>query len=162
MNTLSCFPGARRSRHVWAIVSAVLLISGAGRMQAVDTLIRVGSVWRYRDNGSDQGTAWRQTNFNDSTWLAGPAQLGFGDGDEATMVNSGPANGRYPTTYFRHTFSVTNRESITNVALRILRDDGAVVFLNGTEVLRSNMPESPSTYGTWSAVPVAGSEENAF
>src|SRR5207247_66837 len=50
----------------------------------------------------------------------------------------------------------------TNVALRILRDDGAVVFLNGVEVLRSNMPESPSTYGTWSAVPVAGGDESAF
>ncbi|HUR45351.1 MAG TPA: Ig-like domain-containing protein [Candidatus Saccharimonadales bacterium] len=162
MNTLSWFPGARRSHHVWALVSAVFLICGVSQIQAADTLIRTGSIWRYRDNGSDQGTAWRQTNFNDSAWSAGAAQLGFGEGDEATIVNSGPANGRYPTIYFRHTFSVTNRQNITNVALRILRDDGAVVFLNGVEVLRSNMPESLSVYGTWSAVPVAGSEENTF
>src|SRR6185295_1874260 len=49
-------------------------------------LVPKGALWKYLDNGSDQGTAWRAPAFNDSTWASGPAQLGFGDGDEATAV----------------------------------------------------------------------------
>jgi hypothetical protein len=162
MKTTSGFPGVLKLRRVLAVVSAALLLCSAACIHAAETLIPLGATWRYRDLAVDLGTAWRETNYNDNAWAAGPSQLGFGDGDEATMVNIGPMNGRYSTIYFRHTFSVTNRGNITNVALRLLRDDGAVVYLNGVEVLRSNMPESPSTYGTWSAVPAAGAEENQF
>ncbi|WP_230687570.1 hypothetical protein, partial [Streptococcus pneumoniae] len=49
------------------------------------TLVPMGSSWRYLDNGSNQGTAWRAGAFNDTAWAAGPAQLGYGDGDEATV-----------------------------------------------------------------------------
>ena len=154
--------GAGASFPLFLLVFSAWLPGLGPPLQAATTLIPLGAVWRYLDTGIDQGTAWRQTNFNDSAWLAGPSQLGYGDADEATIINGGPANSRFPTAYFRHTFFVVNRDTITNVALRLLRDDGGVVFLNGVEVLRSNMPETPSTYGTWSAVPVAGSEENTF
>ena len=53
------------------------------------TLIPSGAVWSYRDNGSDQGTAWRAPSFNDSTWAAGQAQFGYGDGDEALEERGG-------------------------------------------------------------------------
>src|SRR4051794_7601495 len=91
-----------------------------------DTLVPLGATWRYIDTGVDQGTAWRQTNFIDSAWAQGVGQFGFGDSDEATVINSGPSNGRFPTYYFRNTFVVSNRASITNVAARLLRDDGVV------------------------------------
>ena len=54
------------------------------------TLIARGATWRYLDNGTDQGTAWRQLDFNDQSWATGPAELGYGDGDEATVVDCGP------------------------------------------------------------------------
>ena len=53
------------------------------------TLISSNSVWKYLDNGSDQGTVWREPAFDDSSWQTGPAQLGYGDGDEATVVSFG-------------------------------------------------------------------------
>ena len=53
-------------------------------------LTPAGSVWKYLDNGTNQGTAWRAPAFNDTTWASGPAQLGYGDGDEATVVGFGP------------------------------------------------------------------------
>ena len=66
--------------------------------------VSAGANWRYLDNGTDQGTAWRASAFNDSAWASGPAQLGYGDGDEATVVGFGPnPNQRYRTTYFRRT-----------------------------------------------------------
>lgn len=104
-------------------------------------LVTAGSTWRYSDHGSDLGTAWRASGYDDSTWAAGPGQLGYGDGDEATIVSYGPdpAN-RYTTTYFRRHLTVANPASIGAVTLRLLRDDGAVAYLNGVEIARSNMP----------------------
>ena len=110
------------------------------------TLVPMGSVWKYLDNGTYPGAAWTSPLFNDSTWLSGPAQLGYGEGDEATVVSSGPdPNNKYITTYFRHPFVVTNAASYTNFTLRLLRDDGAVVYLNGLELVRVSMPAGPVT-----------------
>ena len=109
------------------------------------TVVPAGSTWRYLDNGSNQGTAWRATAFNDTTWAQGPAQLGYGDGDEATVVSFGPsATAKYRTTYFRRQFTVTGTVAAP-VTLQLLRDDGAVVYLNGAEVVRSNMPTGTIT-----------------
>jgi hypothetical protein len=105
------------------------------------TILPTGSTWKYLDNGSDQGTAWIATNFNDSTWLSGPAQLGYGEGDEATVVGFGPnPSFKFVTTYFRRVFTVANSALYTNLSVNVLRDDGAVVYLNEVEVFRSNMP----------------------
>ncbi len=103
-------------------------------------LVSAGSQWSYLDNGSDQGTAWRQAAFNDSAWARGLAQLGYGEADEATVVSFGPdANNKRATTYFRHAFSVSNPAQVESLTLRLLRDDGAAVYLNRTEVARTNL-----------------------
>ncbi len=102
------------------------------------------AVWRYLDNGSNQGTAWKATNFDDAAWKFGPAELGYGDDDEATTVSYGAdeAN-KYTTTYFRHLFEVSAEEiaSADSLEIVMLVDDGAVLYLNGTEIVRQNMPE---------------------
>src|SRR5215213_7851051 len=70
--------------------------------------------------------------------------LGNGDGDEATVVSYGAdANNKYITTYFRKSFTVANPADFNSLTLDILRDDGAVVYLNGTEIYRNNMPAGP-------------------
>jgi len=113
------------------------------------TLIPAGSLWRYLDDGSDQGSSWRSAGFDDTSWASGWAELGYGDGDEATVVGYGPsASDKYITTYFRHTFSVTDAWSVTDLTVRVLRDDGAVMYLNGVELPRSNMPDGAIDYLT--------------
>jgi len=131
------------------------------------TLVGRSSLWRYKDDGSDQGTAWRSLNFNDDSWAAGPAQLGYGDGDEATVVSYGPNSGsKYTTTYFRHVFNVENASDFTELSLSIVRDDGAVVYINGIEATpRINMPGGEINYRTWAegaGVPVGGADESTF
>lgn len=117
----------------------------SGQASAADTLVPQGSTWRYLDNGSDQATAWREPGFNDLAWSQEPAQLGYGDGDEVTVVSYGPNSvNKYITTYFRNTFSVTNASQYDSLTLGLLRDDGAVVYLNGAEIVRSNMPNAPN------------------
>ena len=127
------------------------------------SLIPAGSVWKFLDNGSDQGTAWTATNFNDGTWSSGPAQLGYGEGDEATVVGYGSdGNNKYTTTYFRRAFVVTNAASMTNLLFRLLRDDGAVVYLNGQELYRHVMPSGTFNYQTFATNTVADADETTF
>lgn len=128
-----------------------------------DYLVPRGAVWRYLDDGSNQGTAWSQLGFDDSGWASGPAQLGYGDGDEQTVVSFGPNPGnKYITTYFRHTFQVTNPAAFNYGRLALLRDDGAIVYLNGTEIARSNMPATGVNHLTLATLGVAGPEESYF
>ncbi|UCG56624.1 MAG: right-handed parallel beta-helix repeat-containing protein, partial [Phycisphaerales bacterium] len=134
-----------------------------GASSLAETLVDDGSAWQYLDDGSDQGDAWRETFFDDSTWLSGQAQLGYGDGDETTIVGFGPDDpNKYITTYFRHWFNVTDASIYSDLRLRLLRDDGAIVYLNGVEVARSNMPAGDAGYGTRANSNVAGANERAF
>ncbi len=69
------------------------------------------------------------------------AELGYGENDQATVVGYGPdPNNKYPTTYFRHTFVLTNAAAYNSLAFQLKFDDGGVAYLNGTEILRVNMP----------------------
>ena len=144
------------------VLFAILTLAPA--VSAADTtLVPTGATWKYLDNGSDQGTAWRAAAFNDSAWPSGPAQLGYGDGDEATTLGFGPdANNKFITTYFRRAFSVTNASLFSNLTLRLLRDDGAVVYLNGVEVWRTNMPAGSVTHLTAASVAIGGADETTF
>ena len=140
------------------------VIACGGFTLAADTLVPSNSVWKYLDNGSNQGTAWRGSNFNDNAWASGPAQLGYGDGDEATIVRSNRTDGtRIITTYFRRAFGVTDAGVFTNLDVRLIRDDGAVVYLNGIELFRSNMPTNgPIDFNTLASSAVAGADESSF
>ncbi len=128
------------------------------------TLISRQSVWQYKDDGSNQGTAWRGMGFNDSSWDQGPAELGYGDGGEATEVGYGPdPDNKYQTTYFRHTFTVTDAADIVELTLGIMRDDGALVYLNDVEATpRINMPTGTIDYQTYAAGTVSGGDESTF
>jgi hypothetical protein len=133
------------------------------------TVISTGSTWRYLDNGTDQGTAWTARTFNDSAWSSGPAQLGYGDNDEATRVEDNATPGynaadqnRYITTYFRRGFEVTNAAQLVNATMRCLRDDGIIVYLNGVEVFRNNMPGSGVNHLTPASSSAAGADESTF
>ena len=107
-----------------------------------DALVNVGADWRYNDSGQDLGTAWRNPGYNDAAWAVGPAEFGFGEGDEATTFTSG-----YLTYYARTTFEF-NGNAPSSLLLRLKADDGAVVYLNGTELVRDNMPAGPITAST--------------
>ncbi|MBI3910466.1 MAG: fibronectin type III domain-containing protein, partial [Armatimonadetes bacterium] len=145
---------------LFVVCSLLAVQSGS---TATMTLVAQGSAWRYLDNGTNQGTAWRATGFNDSAWNVGNAQLGYGDGDEATVVSYGPSSGnKYITTYFRHSFAVADASAHQSLTLRLLRDDGAVVYLNGTEVFRSNMPGGTITYTTLAPTALDDPEESAL
>lgn len=126
-------------------------------------LIAANSQWNFLDDGSNQGIAWRDFSFNDTLWKTGNAELGYGDGDETTVVNYGPSQtGKYITTYFRKKFTISDISNITGVELSIIRDDGIVVYLNGLEVYRNNLPTSTIFYNTLAPSYIDGTNESTW
>lgn len=164
----------------------VSLPNTAGQTPVEETLVAAGlpvaigspeesglPVWRYLDNGSNQGTAWREPAFDDTAWSSGLAELGYGDAGEGrperTLVGYGPdANNRHVTTYFRSIFEVTGSETLTNLKIRLLRDDAAAVYLNGHEIYRDqsangfpNLPANPA-YNQFSSGSISAADEAAL
>lgn len=123
-------------------------------------LVPSGSTWRFKDDGSNQGTAWRATGFDDTAWASGPAQLGYGDGDEATTINGGPTTNHFVTSYFRKTFQVANPADVRLLRLELVRDDGAAVYLNGQEVVRDNLAAN-ALFSTF-ALAASNTDENLW
>jgi hypothetical protein len=112
-------------------------------VHAQDTLVPLAATWSYLDDGSDLGTAWEAPGFDHSLWDSGPAQLGYGDGDEATLLGFGPdSSNKFITTYFRLEFNVVDASPYTNALIKLNSDDGSHIFLNGTEVKRQNLPQT--------------------
>lgn len=125
------------------------------------TLIPRGSVWRYADAGVDLGTNWIDPKFPDRDWAHGPAQLGYGDGDEATLLRAGLDPLFKPiTAYFRQWF--VSPADLGSFTLRILRDDGVVVYLDGREIFRNNLPAGVIESDTLAASDVSGGDESIF
>jgi len=156
--TVKNSPRGRNGTTLAAAALAVFLALGTllptPALAEPTTFVSSGDVWTYEDGGNDLGTAWRAVDFDDSLWASGPTQLGFGNQGEATVTQK---NGI--TTYFRHTFTVGNASEVTALDVDILRDDGAVIYLNGVEVHRTNMPGGVITYTTRASTDVSGANE---
>lgn len=107
-----------------------------------ELLIPRGAGWAYLDDGSDAGTNWRDVNFDHGPWSVGAAPLGYGAGgvSAATTIEGGTEGGeRHLTTYFRHEFLLDDPSRFQALTMRVLRDDGVAIFLNGTEVARDQL-----------------------
>ena len=120
------------------------------------SLVKSGDTWSYDVSGAPAST-WNTTNFDDSRWAAGPSQLGFGEGDEATALTPFMPDGktRRITSYFRTSFALADAQQVSTLTLRFKVDDGLVLYLNGNEVYRDTMPAGtvgPETLATtWAA-----------
>ena len=111
-------------------------------------VVPFGSAWKYLDDGSDQGRAWVSPAFDDSQWASGAGQLGYGDGDEATVVgfvDTDPLIAdiqKNATTYFRHRFNV-DAPATGGYEFVLLFDDAAIVYINGIAIAGTvNLPAS--------------------
>lgn len=123
------------------------------------------TVWKYWDRGVTPAAGWTALQFDDSAWPEGPASLGYDRNDlqnfstplsNTVAENLPDAEGEsrnLRACYFRHGFSLS-QEAINALeprsVLQILLwcDDGALVYLNGREVVRDAMPPGPLTAET--------------
>ena len=127
--------------------------------------VEAESSWKYNDQGVDLSAEdWTAVDYAaDEDWDYGDAKLGYGDGNENTTLDFGPdPENKYPTTYLRHIFEVVDISDIDSLIFNVKRDDGVVVYLNGVEAFRMNMPEGDVSYNTYASAAVGGSDEEAF
>lgn len=146
--------------------------------QQTDTLIAPGSVWRFSDVGANllgsdivfghasyDATNWKHPSFNTESplWGTGAAELGYGDAPVTTVSFGTNAAAKHVTTYFRRTFTVTDLAQISAITLRVKRDDGAIIYINGREAGRPNMTAGV-VYASNTLCPntVGGADEDAF
>ncbi|MFK9093877.1 metallophosphoesterase [Bacillus salipaludis] len=118
-------------------------------------LLEKGSKWKYLDNGSDQGKAWKEPGFDDNSWKSAPAPLGYPAsekrplfGNIASVISFGPdSQNKFPTTYFRTEFEIEDVSKIGKQGqINFGIDDSVILYLNGHEIDRHNLPEGDITY----------------
>ena len=139
--------------------------SGAGIFTGATspvTFVAAGSDWKFLDSITSAVPGWETPGFDDSSWAEDNAPLGYGDDGLSPVGFVITDNGVNITTYFRHTFNVTDTSDLTELNLGLRRDDGAVVYLNGEEIARSNMPGGTITFSTTAAGIVGSADEQAF
>jgi hypothetical protein len=150
-------------------------VAPPNRIQPVVWIER-GATWRYLDDGQGRPD-WETLGFDDSAWSEGAAELGYGDCDEVTIVESNCPPGDCPvdpenpwqacdaqfiTTYFRHRFSIDGAATIQRAEVHVIRDDGIAIYLNGVEILRDNLPLGALASSTPATAPVAMEAESVF
>jgi hypothetical protein len=140
----------------------LLLLLCTSHLFGQSTLIPFGSEWKYYDKGNQppvlSGQAWYTIGFNDNLWGSGLAQLGYGDNDEATEVDEDAT-----TIYFRKKITLSNVAAYgSSLQVELRYDDGAIVYLNGTEVKRINMPSGAIGYNTFSITELGDNSISSF
>ena len=114
------------------------------------TVLAAGSTWKYLfDNNVTVDAAWNQPTFDDASWSSGPAPLGWGSGTIATNIDVPAGQTRALTSYHRTGFTVADPGTFQAFELTTRSDDGIVVYVNGTEVARANMPTGTVTRNTY-------------
>ena len=121
--------------------------------------------WRYYDKGSLDGTHWSDADYNDSQWTSGPAPMGYFVGGSryyATTIGYGNnVNNKYPTYYFRTTFNLAEAPTgCETFRLSYTVDDGMIVYVNGVEALRYNMPGGNVSFNTYATSYAPGNPDS--
>ncbi len=164
--------------------SALITIGSSGGPGATTTLIQKGGTaaspnltaptWKWHSPtlntapaNDTNGKAWNAVGYLDSAWDSGTGELGYeGAGntqDQRTTISnvtSIAAGGTARRTwYFRHTFNVANPAVFNALTLKLLADDGAAIYLNGTEITaaRRGLPAGAITYTTFANRSISGS-----
>lgn len=120
------------------------------------------SEWKYNDTGVDLGTSWKDVAFDDAAWASGNGVFGYGDPVTTTLSFGPDSNNKYPTYYFRNTFDIVDASQFIDLIFDVRRDDGVVVYVNGTEAFRMNMPAGAITYNTFASSTIGGSDETTY
>jgi CotH kinase protein/Lamin Tail Domain/Chitobiase/beta-hexosaminidase C-terminal domain/Secretion system C-terminal sorting domain len=151
---LNCSPEAGYRFSHWEISS------GSSKLSM---LIPALSTWSYQDTGEDPGPLWKEESFDDTDWAEGAGELGYGDGGETTVLDFGENSDlKHISYYFRKKFHIENPEQYQELFLRIKRDDGVVVYLNGSELLRDNMPAGEVLSSTLATSYVSDEQEETY
>ncbi len=134
------------------------------RSASSTTVLASDATWKYYDKGSLEGTAWKSSTYSDSGWKSGKAPLGYYTGGtrnyNTTISYGSDASNKYPTYYFRTTLNLASTpKSADSFTLNYTCDDGFVLYVNGTEAARYNMPSGTPAYKSFSTTYASGNPD---
>ncbi|TWU56426.1 CotH protein [Rubripirellula tenax] len=131
-----------------------------------ETVVASGQAWRFLDDGTEPTGEWTSDDggFNDSLWGTGNTEFGYGNSPTATPISLGPdSNNKFITTYFRRSFDVDlSGGPATAATIRVRRDDGVAIYVNGVEVVRDNLPTGTLTSTTPANTAIGGTDESTW
>jgi hypothetical protein len=148
---------------VWVGILLMLAAEGVGQpINHWETVVYDSMKWRYFPGTADPGNGWNTTSFNDAAWLQGKGGIGYGDGDDRTVISP------VLSVFLRKKFTITNRDKINSVLLHVDYDDGFIAYLNGVEIARAFMgsnatvPFNQGSVGLHEALIYQGAPPDAF
>ena len=119
-----------------SVLSALLLFVSLVSYSAVDhweTVLYETNTWRYLSPTSPVSSTWINAGFNDASWSTGIGGIGYGDGDDNTVI------AQTTSCYQRTTFNIVDVSAIEMLVFNIDYDDSYVAYLNGVEIGRDNI-----------------------
>jgi hypothetical protein len=135
---------------------ATLALMTSSFFNAQTFVFNKNSSWKYNDSNTALPAQWKDAAYNVSAWAQGNGPLGYGD-----PVTTTTATGLV-TAYFAKDFTVNLNDLSASMELGVMRDDGIVVYLNGEEIVRDNMPSGTIDFNTLSSTTVDGAAESVY
>ena len=129
--------------------------TGSGSQSAAlreGVAIEFGDEWLFRKGTAALPSDWSAVGFDDGSWTVARTGLGYGDGDDETVLTD--MRGNYTTIYLRKTLNYDGSFTINDLALEIGYDDGFVAYINGQEVARDNMPAGRPAFDMTASTPI--------
>jgi hypothetical protein len=114
---------------------------------SADKILEMGAKdWKYQDDAEGLPENWHSPELDDSKWKVGQAPLGYGDDDIEQEISFGDdEQNKRPVAFFRRTVEIEDPSAFKIVLGKLICDDGCVVYVNGKETHRFNLPKEEIT-----------------
>ena len=152
----TCSGWLRTFPVIWLLLGSAMIDASQHpvRAQVWTPVINITNhVWKYLVEGTNQGTAWREPDFDDGSWNSGVGLFGFesvpGVYPHPFQTTWPPIDGRI-TYYARTHFQWNGPLNWPDVLLRTTNyiDDGAAFYLNGLEIGRVRLTNEVIEFDT--------------
>ena len=129
---------------------------------ASSNIFDYGSEWLYYDSGSLDGKSWMSSTYS-GNWYSSRAPFGYGKDNVWTWLDYGNnSSSKYMTYYFRKPFTLNSEPAAGDeFTLDFTVDDGFIVYINGTEAGRYNMPSGKANFNTASTTYAQGNPDHS-
>lgn len=98
-----------------------------------EMVVAAGDTWAYMPGNSEPPSNWAYPGFDYPLWSSGSGGIGYGDGDDATVISPVIA------LYMRINFTLADTSNISWAIVNMDYDDAFVAYLNGHEIARANI-----------------------
>lgn len=114
--------------------------------------VDTASVWSWRYSNDALAADWNAPAFNDDAWATGSGLFGRGVASATTNIDPTNLASKPLSAQFRHTFTVTEAAGVVDGTVTVIADDAVVVYLNGVELGRTNLPAGPLTQNSYATI----------